>query len=110
MLRTKKAEYQAISLNVIVLRMRLRRSKNITNSANGLNHLLGEVLVYFVPQATNEHVHHVRLRIEAVAPNVFEDHRFGNNSAGVAHEIFEQRELSGLKIQPVVGASDFPRQ
>src|SRR5215471_4067443 len=108
MLRTKKAEYQTINLNVIVLRMRLRRSKNITDSANGLNHFFREVLVYFVPQPANQHVHDVRLRIETVVPDVFENHGFGNDSTRVAHEVFEQREFSRLQIQLFLAAPDFP--
>ena len=38
----------------------------------------------------HEHINDIGLRIEAVIPNVFEDHRFGDGAGGVAHEIFEQ--------------------
>ena len=47
-LTMKKVEYQRISLNVIVLRMRLRCLKNITDSANSVDQFLGEVLVHFI--------------------------------------------------------------
>jgi hypothetical protein len=31
------------------------------------------------------------LRIEIVVPDMFQDHRLGDDPAGVAHEIFEER-------------------
>ena len=40
----------------------------------------------------------VRLGIKMVVPDVFEQHGSGNNLAVVAHQIFQQSKLPGLKL------------
>src|SRR5262245_11391317 len=68
--------YQRFRRNVTVRPTRLRRFKDITHPAHGVNQLLWEVLVHLVAQPTDQHVHDIGLRIETVVPNVLEDHCF----------------------------------
>ena len=50
--------------------------------------------VDLLAQPEHEHVDDVGLRIEAVIPDVRQDHRLRHHPAGVAHQVFEQRELA----------------
>src|SRR5260370_25559890 len=102
----KKAEYQRIRLKVMVFRTWLRRFKNIPNSTDSWNHFRGEVFVDLVSQPTNQHIHDIRLRIETIVPNVFQDHRFRDHAPGIAHEIFEQSKFACLKIQLLASANN----
>src|SRR5687768_10102906 len=68
--------YQRFRRNVTVRPTRLRRFKDITHPAHGVNQLLREIFVHLVAQPADQHIHDVGLRIETVIPNVLEDHCF----------------------------------
>ena len=56
--------------------------------------LWSKSLVDLLAQAVDEHVDDVGARVEAVVPDVRQDHRLRHHAAGVAHQVFEQRELA----------------
>jgi hypothetical protein len=64
--------------------------------------------VYLVPQPADSGLHHIGLGIEMVVPNVFHDHRLGNDSTRAAHQVFEQRKLPGLQIDAFTPPRDLP--
>jgi len=89
---------------------RLRCFKNITDTANGLDHLLRKIFVHLAPQPMDQHIDHVRLRIKTVVPHMFQDHRLGHDPSGLAHEIFEQRLFARLQFDLLAGARYLPAQ
>src|SRR5688500_445149 len=107
-LAVKVSRYQTLSWNVSVRAQRSRSFKGIANSSRGLDERV--VGIDLAAQAMHEHIDDVRLRIEAVIPNVLQDHRLGYDAARVAHQVFEQRELSRLEIDFLVAAPDFARE
>src|SRR5437879_12563910 len=95
-LTVKTEAYHRFSRKLNVRPRRLTRFEDITNTANRVNQLL--VFVYFVAQAADQHVHHVRLGIKAIIPDVLHDHGFRHHPAGVAQEIFKQGEFARLQF------------
>jgi hypothetical protein len=61
-------------------------------------------------QPVHEHIDDVCLRIETVIPDMLKDHRFGDDAAHVAHEIFEEGEFTRLQLDLLIAAADFARE
>jgi hypothetical protein len=61
-----------------------------------MNHLLIEIVVYFVSQPRYQYIDNVGQWIKTVALDMFDNHGFRDYSALIAHQIFEQGKLSGL--------------
>ena len=57
----------------------------------------------------DDDVDDVGLGIEAVVPDVFENHGLADGAAGVAEQEGEERKFAGLQIDGLAGASDFAR-
>src|SRR5512138_3546507 len=89
-------------------RKRSGSSENITYASDRVDH--GLVAVYLGPQPVNEHIHYVGLGVEGIIEDVLKDHRFGHRASGVAHKVFEQRELTRLQFDRVTAPSDLPRE
>jgi hypothetical protein len=68
-----------------------------------MNH--GFPLIDLGPKAVNEHIHYIRLRVEAVIKNMFEDHGLCDRAIGMAHQILKQRELPWLKFDAPAAAA-----
>src|SRR5260370_14556366 len=96
-LNTKMLEYQAISLKPIDLRIRSSLFKDITHSPDSMDQFCRVVLVDLIPQPAHQHVHDVRLRVEAVAPYMLQDHCLRHDSVGSSQDVFQQRKLSRLE-------------
>src|SRR5204863_5135627 len=64
----------------------------------------GKALVDLAPEARDVHVDDVGLRVEVVVPDVLEQHRAGDDLAGMLHEVFEQPELARLQHDGLAGA------
>ena len=60
-----------------------------------------EPLVDLLAQPEHEHVDDVGARVEAVIPDVRQDHRLRHHPAGIAHQVFEQRELARTELDVV---------
>src|SRR3954452_17102497 len=69
-------------------------SEDISHAADRMQQPLLERPVDFFAQAADQHVDDVGLRIEVVLPDVRQDHRLRDHLAGVAHQIFEEREFA----------------
>ena len=63
----------------------------------------------FGAQARNDDVDDVGLGIEAIVPDVFEDHRLADGPARVAEEEGEKREFARLQLDALAGAGDLAR-
>src|SRR5215510_16418205 len=85
-------------------------SEDITDAADGVQQLLRERFVDLVAQSAHQHVDDVGLRIEAVVPDVRQDHRLRDDAAGVAHQVFEQREFARAEIDRFAIACDLARK
>jgi hypothetical protein len=75
-----------------------------------MQELLVERPVDLLAQPAHQHVNDVGLRIEAVFPHVRQNHRLRHDAAGVANQVFEQRELPRPQVQRFPSAGDAPRQ
>src|SRR5438045_7638306 len=71
---------------------------DIAHASHRMQELLLEPAIDLLPQAADEDVDDVRLRVEAVVPHVRQDHRLRDDLAGVAHQILEQRELARPQV------------
>src|SRR3954468_12044624 len=97
-LPTKIAAYQRARRKPSVCRRRSRHFEYITHAPYGLDHLVIEVAINLLPQAVDEDVDHIGARVEAVVPDVGQDHRLRDDPPRVAHQILEQRELAGAQL------------
>src|SRR5712692_5850274 len=73
-------------------------TKDVSNAADSVQEFLLERPIDLLAQAADEHVDHVGLRVEAVVPDVRQDHRLRDDVAGIAHQVLEQRELARAEI------------
>src|SRR5271170_2455647 len=83
---------------------------HIAGAAHGVQERLRKALVDLGSQSRNVHVDDVGLRIEMVVPDILQQHRPGDNLAGMAHEIFQQAEFARLKLQFLPGAAHLVRK
>src|SRR5215467_6419680 len=107
---TKNDEDQTVRRKPTVRGARLKRSNDIANAADGVDHLVGEVGVDLRSQPRHEHLDDVGLRIEVEVPDVLQDHRLRQWSPRIAHQILEQRELAGLELDFLAAARNGTRQ
>src|SRR3569833_1422930 len=56
-----------------------------------------EIGIDLLPQLADVDVDHVRLRVEMIVPDILEQHRAGNDLAGVSHEVLQELDLPGLQ-------------
>src|SRR5262245_21754370 len=63
-------------------------------------------VIHFVPQVPDVDIYNVRRPIEALIPDVLDDHRARNHAPGVGHQVFEQRVFLSRQIDPFTRASD----
>src|SRR6476469_4788676 len=73
-------------------------TEHVPDAADRVQQLLLERTIDLLAQAAHEHVDDVGLGIEVVLPHVRQNHRLRNDSSGVAHQVLEQRELAGTKV------------
>src|SRR5581483_10246189 len=69
-------------------------AEDISDATHGVQEFLFEWTIDLLAKPADEHIDDVGLRIEAVLPHVRQNHGFRDDSTGIAHEIFEQRELT----------------
>src|SRR6516164_5456898 len=85
-------------------------ANHVASAAHRVEERLREALVDFRSQSRNVHVDDICLRIEMIIPDIFQQHRAGDDLAGMPHEIFEQAKLPGLQLYFLAGATYFVRQ
>src|SRR2546426_478447 len=90
--------YQRLSRTPMFRRNRSSRPKDISNSADRVNHGAILILIHLAAQPMDQNIHDICLRIEAVIENVFKNHRFRHWTIGVAHQVLEQGKLAWLKL------------
>lgn len=81
--------------------------ENIAHAAKGVNEFLREAAVDLIAQPADQDVDDVGLWVEMEIPNMFQDHRFGQNTTWMAQHVFKQRVFAGLQIEQLVAAADF---
>src|SRR3954471_16488707 len=79
-------------------RRSLSTSKDITDAPHGVQQLPLERSIDFFAQPADQHIHNIRLRIEAVVPHVRQDHRLRHDAARISHQVFEQCELARPQV------------
>src|SRR5579862_723028 len=97
--------YERLSRTAMLRRRRSSGAENIPDSPNCVQHRL--IFIDLAAQPVDQHVDHVGLRIEAIIEDMFEDHRFGHRTVGMAHEVLEQGKLAWLKLNFFRAAPDF---
>src|SRR5689334_20109637 len=86
------------------------RAEDIANAAHRVQQFLLEGTIDLVAQPAHEHVDDVGLRIEAVRPDVREDHRLRYDPAAIPHQVLEERELARPQIQRLAVAGHAARE
>src|SRR4029079_17431074 len=77
-----------------VLRSGLTRLTNaVPRAAQGMDQLDAELAVHLGAQAADVGLDDAGARVEVKIPDVFEQHRAGDELAGVAHQVLEQLEF-----------------
>src|SRR4249920_1523410 len=92
-LSRKHPVYHAVKRSQSVCRARLRYLNDIAHTTDRLDKLGGIVPLYLVTDATYQDIHHVSLRIKTIIPNMFKQHRFGDDTPRIPHQIFEEGKL-----------------
>ena len=100
--------YHRVRRKVRLFRKRPGFLKNISDTPYRVDQFIIEILVNLVAQIAYARFDNIGLRAEVVIPDVFHDHRLGNDPAGVAHQVFEQRKLPGLQVDLFTPSSDLP--
>ena len=77
----KIAVYQSVKRTPTLLSDRSSGFDDITGASYGVDDLLVKILIDLVPKSAYQHIHHVRLGVKIVFPDVFEDHGLGNDFA-----------------------------
>ena len=104
-------EYQAVRRNPTVFRKVLRLGlEDIANTAHCANHLAAEFSVDLASQSADKNLDNVCLGIKTVVPYVFQDHGFGNNPSGIAHQVFQESKFSRGQINLFTRSEDFSRK
>src|SRR2546426_1070805 len=78
--------------------VRPSRLEDIPDAADGMEERCVKVPVDFLAKPEDEHIDHVAARIEAVAPDLGQDHGLGHGAPGVAHQQLQQRELARPQV------------
>src|SRR5437879_4693864 len=107
---TKRVAYHRPSRSPNRGRRSFSPAEDIPDASHRMEQLLLEGSIDLFTQPADEDVHDVGLRIEAVFPDVRQNHRLRHDAAGVAHEVFEKGELAGPQIEDDVVPRDAPRQ
>ncbi len=81
-------------------------AEDIADAAECVDEFEVEVAVDLGSQAADHDIDDIGLGVEAIVPDVFEDESFGYGAAGVAHEVFQELELTGLELDFFPGAVD----
>ena len=105
-LTIKIDEYQTVNRKPIVFRVRSRDFENIAHASNRVNPLGFRIFVHLVPQSADQDINHVRLGIETISPDTFQDQRLRNDLPGILHQILEKVKLPGLQVN----SSYFPEK
>src|SRR3954451_2367557 len=74
------------------------RLENIADAPHRVKKGLLERTIELLTQPAHQHVHHIGLGIELITPDMRQDHRLGDHAAGIAHEVFEKRELARAEL------------
>src|SRR5687767_14592292 len=84
------------------------RTDHVTRAADGMQKRGLEPTVDLGAQSRDMNVDDVRLGIEVVLPDILQQHRAGHDLSRMAHQIFQEAEFAGLKLdrraRPLRGA------
>src|SRR6478752_2950027 len=97
-LPTKISAYHRARRKPSVWRRRSRHFEYISHAPHGLDHLVVEVAIDFLPEAVDEHIDDIGAGVEAVVPDVRQDHRLRDDPTGVAHQILEQGQFARAQL------------
>src|SRR3954469_5326359 len=87
-----------------VLRRNLEwRTEHVPRAADRLDELGIKPLVDLGTQPADMRLDDVGPRVEVEIPDILQQHRARHDPPGVAHQVLEQAELAGLKIDPTTG-------
>ena len=96
---TPKAPANAIVRRKADVRMRsLGRTENEADFSDGMNEHGLSGGVDLAAESAEMNVHEVGARVEAVAPNVFEQHRACQDLAGILHHEFEKNHFAWREV------------
>src|ERR1700677_2472234 len=88
-----RAVKNAASRSALELTRLMCGKQAISDAADGLNGIDGEMLVQAGAQPADMALDHIGVRVEMNVPDVLPEHLSSHRAVHVAHEIFEQPEL-----------------
>src|SRR5262245_31279456 len=86
------------SLNVEDVRVSARSTEAIPDAADGVDQRIGLLVVQLAPDASNIDLDDVGRRIEMKIPDVLKQHGPRYDAAFIAHQILQQLEFPGEKL------------
>ena len=95
----------------LIAQLSLRRSgvqstNRVARARHGMDQPAIEAIVDLLAQTVNVHVDDVPARLEIVGPRRFEQHRAGDDLAGVAEQLLEQEVFAALQLDHPTGTRD----
>src|SRR6476619_2867760 len=97
-LTTKMTAYQRARRKPSVWRRRSRHFEYIAHAPHRLDHLVVEVAIDLLAQTVDEDVDDIGAGVEAVVPDVRQDHRLRDHASGIPHQVLEQRKLARAQL------------
>src|ERR1700687_2555483 len=88
------ARKSVASRKLVVRWSSVRRTKQVSRTAHGMNHGHRPGGVELLPETADMHVDPVGSFIEPIVPDRFEEHRAADHLALVLHQVFEQPVLA----------------
>jgi len=73
-----------------------------------MDQFLVKVPVDLGSKAANQHIHHIRLRVKMIIPDMLHNHGLGDHPSRLANEVFEQAEFTRLEFNFPAGSNDLP--
>src|SRR5205807_3870405 len=82
----------------------VRRPQTVTGASHGVQQGAVEIPIDLLAQPADVNVDDVGLRVEMIVPDMFEQHRSGDDVAGIAHQIFEKAKFARQYLDRLVAA------
>ena len=82
----------------------------VADAAHGTDQFHCKGVIHLAAQVTHVHVDDVSQTLEALVPDVLDDHGAREHAAGIGGEVFQQRVFLGREFDAAAGAAHLLRQ
>src|SRR5581483_5901280 len=81
--------------------------QHVANATNSVDQGTHSFAIDLAAQAVNVDIHHVGCGIDSHTPHVVQNHAASHDTAGIATQIFQERELLWSELQYLIATSRF---